>query len=469
MADRMAGRIRCIACAGWALLAVLVTLLPGCGRGRAEARSLLLVSVDTLRADHLSCYGYERQTSPRLDALAAEGRRFENVWSVMPTTLPSHAALFTSLYPRQTGARSNGMRVVPGVLTLAERLKQRGFSTGAFVSSVPLHPDFGLDQGFDRYDFPPGEERPGDATRARAVEWLREHAGGPFFCFVHLFDPHTWYTAPRAQRELFDVPAGRLPPVFDFGGTPEVFDAQVRRDSIAAYDAEIRFADEQLGILLDELGALGVDGETLVVFVSDHGETLDELIDAYGYAFDHGEFLHRRELRVPLVLRVPEGLPGAGPGVHPEQVSTLDLLPTLLELLDVPAAQPLVGRSQVPLLEGRALPARPVFAERRLLTRGERVSPPSRFLVGEELSVATARWHLVRCEGRPLELFDLAADPAQTRNVAGSQPDAVARLQGLLDGWLGAYREARSAGESPVDPALLEALRSLGYAADDPR
>jgi len=239
--------------------------------------------------------------------------------------------------------------------------------------------------------------------------------------------------------------------------------------SIGLNGGEIRFADEQLGILLDELAALGVADTTLVVFVSDHGETLDELIDAYGYAFDHGEFLHRRELRVPLVLRVPSGLPGAGPGVHSEQVSTLDVLPTLLELLGVPAAEPLVGRSLVPLLEGRPLPERPVFAERRLLTRGERVRPPSPFLVGEELSVATTRWHLVRCAGRPLELFDLASDRGESSNVAASQPEVVARLQGLLDGWLGAYREARAAGEGPVDPALLEALRSLGYAADDPR
>jgi arylsulfatase A-like enzyme len=451
------------------LLALGVAAAAGCGsepEAPGRQTNLLFVSIDTLRADHLSCYGYERETSPRLDALATGGRRFANAWTVMPTTLPSHAAMFTSLFPREIGARANGMVVPPGAWTLAERLAQEGFATGAFVSAAPLHPRSGLGQGFEVYDHPPDAERRGEVTRERAVDWLREHSGERFFGFVHLFDPHTWYTAPRAQRELFRAPGGQQPPERAFVTRPEALTDEVRRAAVDAYDAEIRYADDQLGALLDELEVLGLAERTVVVVLSDHGETLDELLDAYDYGFDHGEFLHRRELHVPLVLRVPAGLPGSGPGLHEDLVTTLDLLPTLLELVGAPRAQPYLGRSLVPLLEGEALQALPAFAERRLLTRQELERPPSPVLAGGELSVATTDWHLVRSAGRPLELFDLENDPLERRNAAADHPRIVERLEALLDAWSEAHA-AGSSARGEVDPELLEALRALGYATDD--
>jgi arylsulfatase A-like enzyme len=449
----------------------LVLSLTSCGGGDGAPlpRNLLLVSIDTLRADHVGCYGYGRPTTPHLDALAARSDRFESYWSVLPTTLPAHAAMFTSLHPKLVGAAANGLPVSPAAHTLAERLRERGFATGAFVSAVPLHPRFGLDQGFDVYDHPQGEERRGDRTRERAEAWLAERGEGRFFAFVHLFDPHTWYDAPAAERELFDAPAGPLPPerMRVFLERPAAFDEELRADLTDAYDAEIRFADAQLGALLARLERLDLSDSTLVVVTSDHGETLDELIERYAYGYDHGEFLHGRELRVPLVVHVP-GWDGAR--VHADPAGQLDLLPTLLELLGLPREGLLLGRSLAPLLRGESLPPRPIFAERRDLTSGEVARPPTPALAGEEYAVADGPWLAVLGAARGDALFDLRADPRGERDVSADEPDEMGRMRGLVDAWRATQAALGSLGATTepgaIDPALLEALRALGYATD---
>jgi arylsulfatase A-like enzyme len=451
------------------LWAAALALAAGCGGGSAPTtpRNLLFVSIDTLRADHVGCYGYGRPTTPHLDALAARSERFASCWSVMPTTLPAHTAMFTSLHPKLVGAVANGFPVAPAAHTLAERLREQGFATGAFVSAVPLHPRFGLDQGFDVYDHPPGEERRGDETRARAEDWLRARGPERFFAFVHLFDPHTWYGAPEEQRALFGAPGGPQPPEREFLGDPAAFDAARREALVAAYDAEIRFADAQLGLLLELLEERGLADSTLVVVTSDHGETLDELIGGYGYGYDHGEFLHGRELRVPLVVHVP-GRDGAG--VHEAAVSQLDLLPTLLELLEVPREGLLLGRSLAPLLSGASLAPRPVFAERRDLTRGETQKPPSPALAGLEFAVAGEAWLFVTGATRGEELYDLRADAQGLSDVAADHPGELARLRELVDSWRATQAalglQGPAADPADIDPELLEALRALGYATD---
>ncbi len=452
------------------LLGLCLLFLAGCGAEVSPGvpANLLLVSIDTTRADHLSCYGYARPTTPNLDLLAASGHRFESAFTVMPTTLPAHAALFCSLHPRQLGARANGESVPASAHTLAERLAERGFSTAAFVSAVPLHPRFGLDQGFGIYDHPDREERRGDETRVRAQAWLSEHARERFFCFVHLFDPHTWYAPPEEECLLFGAPSGPQPKARDFVPDRAAFGPEIVRGAIDAYDAEIRFADRQLGLLLDELDRLGLRERTIVVVLSDHGETLDELLDPFGYAFDHGEFLRRHELRVPLILWTPPGVGPAGPTVQGALVTLLDLMPTLLELLEVPCAQPYLGRSLVGLLAGEELEDRPAIAERRSLAPFELRRPPSPFLRGEELSVTTLSWHFLRCQGRADELFDPGRDPLERENVAAANPEVATRLRNLLDAWQAAHVAASPSGDGQlVDPALLEALRALGYAAGE--
>lgn len=453
-----------VACA---LLLLLLLLAGSCGGPAQPPRSLLLVSIDTLRADHVSCYGYARETTPHLDALAARSQRFASFWSVMPTTLPAHTAMFTSLHPKLVGAVANGFPVDPQAHTLAERLRERGFATAAFVSAVPLHPRFGLDQGFDVYDHPQGEERRGDETRARAEGWLAERGDERFFAFVHLFDPHTWYDAPQAERALFGAPPGPLPAERAFLARPEALGPAQREALRSAYDAEIRFADAQLGALLAQLERKGLADSTLVIVTSDHGETLDERIERYAYGYDHGEFLHGCELRVPLVVHVP-GSEAAR--VHQAGASQLDLLPTVLELLDVPREGLLLGRSLAPLFAGASLSARPVFAERRDLTRGEVQRPPHPALAGDEFAVAGEAWLLIHSATRGDELFDLGADPAGERDVAAAHPLERARLGELLESWRATQaalgRQGAAADPADIDPQLLEALRALGYATD---
>lgn len=430
--------------------------------------NLLIVSIDTTRADHLSCFGYGRETSPNLDALASNGHLFTNALTVMPTTLPSHAAIFTSQYPHEIGTLANGKVVPPTAYTLAERLSENGFSTAAFVSAAVLDPRFGLDQGFAYYDHPVGPERSGEETSDLATAWLRQNDNERFFCFVHLFDPHTWYSPPEPYRQIYEVPPGSHPPDRKFVRDPALLTPAVCRGAINAYDAEIRYADAQLGTLLQTLETLDLRESTLVVVLSDHGETLDELIETFGYAFDHGEFLYRRELRIPLVLWTPSELGLPTSSVQDELVTTLDLMPTLLALLGIPCEEPTEGRSLVPLLLGGSSTTRPAFARRRQLTEAEVKRPPSRLLQGAEISVTTLTWHFLRCEGRPDELFDIANDPLEKHNVAEAHPDVVGRMQHLIDVRQTADQTGRSRADGTIDPELKEALRTLGYVIDSP-
>ncbi len=454
-----------------ALLFLAAFVCAGCtGEGRPSAKHVVFVSIDTLRADRLSCYGYPRPTTPRLDQLAGQGHRFERARSVMPTTLPAHAAMFTSLYPSQLGVRANGEQLPESASTLAEDLQRAGFVCAAFVSAVPLHSSSGIDQGFSHYDQPAGAERPGDQTTERALAWLAQRDQTRFFCFVHLYDPHTWYTAPKELCAEFGAPFSKLPSEREYIADPTRWSAQTRRESEHAYDAEIAFADRQVGRLLDELERLGLAQDTLVVVTSDHGETLTELLDAAGYAFDHGEFLHERELRVPLILRL--GQPGSLPprGVHGECVSSLDLKPTILELLDVASTAPMSGRSLVDVLAGK--PTQPFlsFSERRRLTRQELEHPPHAWLQGEERSLATASHVLIQASGREHQLYDLRQDPACRTNVIQDQADVAASLGAALEVWSkGLVPPGAAAGRPPAtSDELLRQLRSLGYSADQP-
>jgi len=276
----------------------------------------------------------------------------------MPTTLPSHASMFTSRNPSQLDVLRNGVTVPAGADTLAERPRSRGYGTAAFVSAATLDAELGLDQGFDSYvEVTTGGRPEGRAadTRAAATAWIRDHVSEPFLCFAHLFDPHARYDPPAAMRERFSVPEGSFPVVgFGFLDGEDTGDPAHTAATRRAYDAEIASADAAIDALLDTLASTPAGERTIVVLVADHGGTLDELIDRYGYGFDHGEFLYRRELRVPLLLRIPAGSPFPPAGVHSEPVSTLDLLPTLAVLLGLPPDPGAEGRSLVPLLAGRS-------------------------------------------------------------------------------------------------------------------
>ena len=289
--------------------------------GRTQP-NLLLISIDTLRADRLGSYGYAQAATPRLDALGARGLRFEQATTVVPLTLPAHASLLTGTFPSTHGVRDNGGFYLPDEqLTLAEVLRGEGYRTGAFVGAFVLDSRWGTQQGFDRYfdEFDLSQmqgggmdtvQRRGDDVVDEALAWLGKESEAPFLGWVHLYDPHTPYEAPEPFRSRFP------------------------RSRSGAYDAEIAWTDSLVGRLLDGVAALGRLDDTVVVVVGDHGESLG----AHGEA-DHGFFLYDAAVQIPLLV--------AGPGVPtrvvPEQVRIVDVMPTVLDLLNVPAPASLQG------------------------------------------------------------------------------------------------------------------------------
>ncbi|MCG8457316.1 MAG: sulfatase, partial [Holophagales bacterium] len=314
-----------------AAIALLAHSIAGCDG--PPPMNVLLVTLDTTRADRLGCYGRENAGTPNLDRLAAEGFLFENAFSTVPITLPSHATMFTGRYPLAHGVRDNGLFSLPeSETTLAERLRERGYAAGAAVGCFPLARGFGIEQGFDFFDdhitlnvedlrgrrveakrgvyF---DERPSAQVNDALLPWLREHSDRPFFAWLHYWDPHQPHIPP---------------PPFD----------QVYLHDL--YQGEIAFADQSLGTVLRTLEELGVADRTLVVVVADHGEGLGDHREE-----SHSMLAYNSTLRVPMIMRVP-GLEGGHRLTR--RVGTVDLLPTLLDLLGLEADDSVQGRSLAP-------------------------------------------------------------------------------------------------------------------------
>lgn len=452
---------------------------PAATAPQAQRPNVLVVTLDTTRADHTSAYGYARPTTPRLVQLAQQGVRFETAYAPMATTLPSHTSMFTGLLPRTHGALKNGLPVNPKLTLLAETLGGAGYQTSAFLSSFAVSSRFGLQRGFARYDddFKEGQCkwevsrwegqnvagefcRRGDLTRAAAVEWLRKsgylpaekQSGGgaksdaakprqPFFVWIHFFDPHNPYDPPAEQAKLF-------PPV---GANP----SELERD-IAKYDAEIHFADQEMGKLFDALAAGGILDDTLVIVVGDHGEGLMD----HGWML-HGLQIYEEAVHVPLVFRWPAKLPRGTTIAEP--VELVDLTPTILSLTGVPApsTSPAVeGIDLAPALTGGAKldPQRPILLQRRHYARGKEKEVTVR---GVKHGLRVGDWkYIVAKEENTVELYDLKSDPHEKTNLADAKTaerDAMAaRLEKILAGTPAAEKPTRTVSEE--DARKLEAL-----------
>ncbi len=298
--------------------------------------NVLLVTIDTLRPDRLSCYNQTYLRTPQIDGLAARGVLFERAFAHAPLTLPSHASILLGSTPLAHGADDNGMRVVPrGVPSLPKTLRAAGYATGAFVSAFPLDTRFGLIEGFDVYDdkyparpaaaldFP---ERPAEKTMAAALDWLAAR-NGRWFLWVHLYDPHSPYAPPEPYATRF---------------------------AADPYSGEVAYVDETLGKLFGAIDGRGETGRTLVVLTADHGESLGE----HG-EMTHGYFAYNSTIWVPLVVAAP----GLASARVKDLVSHEDIFPTVCDVLGLPAPADLPGRSFRPLLEGRTQKARPVYFE----------------------------------------------------------------------------------------------------------
>jgi len=417
----------------------------------AGSPSVLLITLDTTRADRLEPYGAVDVETPALAALAAQGVVFEQAMAVAPITAPTHASLLTGLYPLRHGVHDNGrQRLADAIPTLAERLVASGYRTAAFVSAAVLERRYGLDQGFELYDDDLAAsgsrrqarmmvERPAAVTVERAGAWLDGlEAGESFFLWVHLFEPHTPYEPPSPWREKY---AGR------------------------PYDGEVAAMDEQIGRLLRH-PRLGAE-DAIVVAVGDHGESLGE----HGEG-THGLLLYEATLRIPWILRLPGGPAGqrfAAP------VSQVDLLPTVLAALSLPWAPPtlsesagdemLDGRNLLPELLGEVPPG----IESSLYA--ETVVPFTTY--GWARLSALRRRGLKYIAGPTAELYDLQTDPLEAHNLAGAEAEIVARFAAELDALTvgaaastSASREAGSANSLAIDAETARRLQALGYAAE---
>jgi arylsulfatase A-like enzyme/tetratricopeptide (TPR) repeat protein len=419
-----------------AVVSALVAAASACARpGPTKTAALpsrpnvLLVTIDTLRADHLGCYGRAGASTPVLDALARRGARFETAIAHVPLTTPSHASILTGLTPLRHGVRDNGDFVLPdGIPSVAEAFRDAGYRTAAFVSAFPLDRRFGLTRGFDVYDdrMPHGGdrrraayvERPAAQTTAAARAWVEAGPPSPWFLWVHYFDPHSPYEPPPDLAARF---AGR------------------------AYDGEIAFVDAQLGTLLAFLDTKRLFAGTLVLVTADHGEALGE----HGEE-THGVLVYDATLRVPWIM--------AGPGVPAGAVPTvvargIDVAPTLLELAGaIPARAAMEGRSLAPALRGQAMSDEPAYAE----------SLFARLRLGWAPLHAwrDARFKLIDAP-RP-ELYALDTDPGEARNRSTQQPDVAEGMRRALRAALSS-RPPDAAADPGPDAA--ERLRALGYLA----
>ena len=411
------------------LAAVIVIAVAGFWWLRPTRRpNILLITVDTLRADHVGVYGDRNASTPALDALAARGTLFTNAICQVPLTLPSHASMLTGLLPPSHAIRDNvGFALPSDVPTIAEQFRKAGYGTAAFVSGYPLHRRFGLARGFDLYDdrFPRGDdptrppyiERRADLTVRSAMAWLAERGttDRPFFAWVHLFDPHAPYDPPEPFRARF-----RERP----------------------YDGEIAFADSQVQALLDALSKRDELSKTVVLAISDHGEGLGE----HGEP-THGLFIYDSTIRVPLIV--------AGPGVKAggritAVVRATDVAPTLLDLATVAPIPAMDGRSLKAALSGRGMPPEGAYAESLFGRLSFGWAP----LYGWR----TERTMFIDAPRR--ELYDLVADPGETRDLSAERRSEVERYAGLVG----------TIASKPVRPPAAvanaeskERLRALGY------
>lgn len=452
----------------------------GCKEEPAPRPNLVLVSIDSLRHDHLHAYGYPRETSPTLDRLAREGVRFESAVTTTSWTLPAHAAMFTGLYDSSHGLVDNGQRLAAGLTTLAERLAQVGYHTAGFFGGPYLHPSFGLGDGFEVWqscmtavpvDLPdaalreesraPKARSHGDVTGPRTLEavtrWAEERPKErPFFLFLHLWDVHYDFIPPPPYDRLFDPDYEGSITGVDFMGNPAVSAAMKPRDRehlIALYDGEIRFTDEILGEILGVLRERGLLEDALVAVTADHGEEF----------FEHGGKGHQKTLfdevvRVPLILHWPGRLPAGR--VVTDQVRTIDLAPSLLAAAGVPVPSAMQGRDLLPLARGESLPPRAALLELYADGRDQRA------LRTPELKVyAPGR---VRGRALPDFAYDLAQDPreraARKRGSDARFEAAFAELEATRAAAI-ALRAQVGGGATAagVDGELRERLRGLGY------
>jgi len=411
---------------------------------RARGHSIVLVTIDTLRADHLGAYGYFRDTSPNLDAFAKESILFESAITPMATTLPAHLSILTSTNPRLHGVMNNDMVFEESgdLLTFATMLGRLGWETAGFVSAAPLRPETGVGAGFETFEAPVRQRR-GDITVDHAIAWLRSRKDDSrsFFLWVHLFDPHRPYSPPKDYRIFEDDT--RLEKHLESIGASTSKPAMRTND---AYDGEIRFADAQVAKLLAELKARGLYEDAAVVVTADHGEGL------YQHHWKGHGRIYNEQLFVPLMLKPPRAARLA-PRRIDRVVSTIDIVPTLTRLLAIP----------LPAAEKRQFEGVDLLSGRRKWVFSERVHRKRNWEPGLKLALTGSDWKYFALTEAEDQLFDLKRDPHELHDVLEEHLDVAKRMRGELRATLEHYRGVSKTRKRIEDKSLLQELRALGY------
>jgi arylsulfatase A-like enzyme len=435
-----------------------------------SVRGIILISLDTLRADHLGVYGYRHETSPSIDAFARESIVFERAVVQAPWTLPSHMSIMTSLYPSSHGVLNKYNHLADEHVTLAELLREGGYQTAAFADGAVMKGIFGFNQGFDIYD---SDSRIGIALILPKVKkWIDENKSKPFFLFIHCYDIHAPYNPPPPYASIFHdfTYRGRLfPDAKTLGAAAKnrlkVNDEDLRH-IVAHYDGGIRYVDAKIGEFLSYLQETGLKDQTLIIITSDHGEEFKE----------HGSFLHWRlyfkpNLHVPLIMRIPN---------HPKEevrinelVQSIDILPTILDIAGLPPHQRAQGRSLLPLIKryknifNRSLwrifhP----FRKEEIISFSESAVHPFFPWYKDNISVMTDVYQMIyNTKTHSTQLFNLRADPLEKNNIASVNKEVTEHL-------LSQYRELDSITPNhktltiALDDQTREQLKALGYIDD---
>ncbi len=456
-----------------AFVAALALIAPGCRpdapdaqRKRFDKPHIVIITLDTTRADHLGCYGYFRDTSPYLDSFAKESLVFDRCLAPMATTLPTHTSLLTATYPIEHGVLANvyrgGRPYVPSpeLVSWAELARRAGYETGGFVSAAPLKTFTGINTGFDTYDEPVPFQRPAEETNRGAIAWLDQRTGEkPCFLWVHYYDPHFPY-APIGEYDTFTTDEKLEKFIADRKIHPDAPNRSHQpveaRRAHNAYDGEIRYMDNQLRLLMERVDQVLGRDRTLVIIVGDHGEGLCQ----------HGEASHGstwdEQLHVPLLIRVP----GEKPRRIPTVMSVVDVAPTVLAWVKGEAFAPLIGQASGRDVLAPGAGSRPVFSQRRGQAAAEGDKPA--------FTATTERWKYVHEVGGEDALYDLSVDPYELTNVLvkGKEPapallDFIMRTMAEQTRAAARYQSKREGAPARLDPVVLEQLRTLGYLGED--
>ena len=452
------------------VIGLLVVAIGGCGdpavENGSDLRQIVVVGVDPLRPDHLTSWGYKRDTTPGLDRMAREEATvFERAYASSSWTLPSMTSVFTSLHPMQHQVVDRGYKLDSKLDTLAGTLSDRGWKTAAFITHIYVSSLFGLDSGFDEFhelsidwEFAEGHQLRADALNEEVLPWLSANADERFFLYVHVFDPHWDYDPPAAWAERFIDPEYRGPAsgswkfIEQYIPTEQLMDKPELDRVVDLYDGEIAWTEHQIGRLIDHLRNLGIWNQALFVLLADHGEELQ----------DHGSMHHIRTLyeevlRVPLIIKPPHGRSDQARSRVTERVRNLDIAPTILDFAGISSPADFEGISLRPLMSqlGRD---RPVFAhtQRHLSDKAA--------LIVDDVKVI----HSWAPGQEGTELYDLAADPKEAQNLSSEDPEGTAEARSLLLNEIERMRAwSRERELERATPALtpeqIEHLRALGY------